>query len=86
MTNFETSAMVGDQGRVLIAGVPFAPGSEVDVKISLKNRSGGEATPQDDASLDAARERMRELFRTIKGFHNTPRIPREELYDRGSLR
>jgi hypothetical protein len=41
--------------------------------------------PPADEALTAARDRMRELFRTIKGFRNSPRIPREDLYERGSL-
>ena len=36
----------------------------------------------DGARLTAARARMQELFRTVKGFRMTPKIPREELYDR----
>lgn len=40
----------------------------------------------EDAILTAARERTKELFRTVKGFRMTPKIPREELYERGSLR
>ncbi len=86
MNTYETSATVEEQGRVLVAGVPFAPGTEVEVTISPKVRSEAELTRADDAALAAARDRMRELFRTIKGFRNSPRIPREELYERGSLR
>ena len=62
---------------MLVNGVPFAPGTEVDVTINPKTTAG------DEAALAAARERMRELFRTVKGFRNTPRIPREELHERG---
>ena len=40
----------------------------------------------DDQALVAARTQMRELFRTVKGFRMTPKISREELYERGSLR
>jgi hypothetical protein len=86
MSSYETSATVEEQGRVFLAGVPFAPGTEVDITISPKRRSEGEGTPPDDPALSAARARMRELFGTIKGFRNSPRIPREELYERGSLR
>jgi len=39
-----------------------------------------------ETQLDTARTRMTELFRTIKGFRQASRIPREELYERGSLR
>jgi hypothetical protein len=37
-------------------------------------------------ALAAARARMQELFRTVHGFRLTPRIPREELYERGRVR
>ena len=86
MSSFATFATVEEQGRVLVAGVPFAPGNEVEVTISPKVRSEDKPTAPDDKALAASRERMRELFRTIKGFRNSPRIPREELYERGRLR
>ncbi len=86
MKIYETSGIVQEQGRILVAGVPFAPGAEVEITISPKRRSENEVTPQDDKTLAAARDRMRDLFRTIKGFRNSPRIRREELYDRGSIR
>ena len=86
MSAFETSATVEEDGRLLLAGVPFAPGTEVDVKISPKLPARDQGPAPDDAALAAARERMRELFRTIQGFCNSPRISREELYDRGNLR
>jgi hypothetical protein len=87
MSSFETCATVEEQGRVLIAGVPFAPGTEVEVRISPKANGTGEvAPPHAEQSLAAARDRMRELFRTTKGFRNTPRIGREELYERGRVR
>jgi hypothetical protein len=85
MKTFETSATVEAQGQVHLAGVPFAPGTEVEISISPKVRSDAEVTRADEAALTAARDRMRELFRTVKGFRNTPRIPREELHERGSL-
>ena len=40
---------------------------------------------QDDVRTDAIR-RMNELFEQVSGFQVEPRIPREELYERGSLR
>jgi len=86
MNIYETSATVGEQGRVLVAGVPFAPGTEVEVTISPKIQSEDTLTPPDDAGLAVSRARMRELFRAIKGFRISPRIPREELYERGRLR
>lgn len=86
MTSYETSATVQEQGRVLVAGVPFAPGTEVEITISPKQQSENGVTPPRDETLAAARDRMRELFRTVKGFRNSPRIPREELYERRRLR
>ena len=42
MKTYETSATVEDQGQVHVAGVPFAPGTEVDITISPKRRSADE--------------------------------------------
>jgi len=44
MKTYETSATVEEQGRVLVAGVPFAPGTEVAVTISPKRLSAEEFT------------------------------------------
>jgi hypothetical protein len=44
MRTYETSATVEEQGQVRVAGVPFAPGTEVDVTISPKRRSAEEFT------------------------------------------
>lgn len=82
MSRFETTAKVEETGNVQIAGVPFAPGTEVEVTISPK--SAPEAVKlREEAALAAARDRMRDLFQTVTGFRNSPRIPREELYERG---
>lgn len=78
MKTYETFATVEDQGRVYVAGVPFAPGTRVEVVISAKA-----PTAADD--LTAARARMRELFATVKGFRMAPKIGREDLYDRRRL-
>jgi hypothetical protein len=83
MKTFETSATVEEQGRVLLSGVPFAPGTEVEVTINPKMHPAADVTRMDEAVPAAARERMRELFRTVTGFRNSPRIPCEELYERG---
>jgi hypothetical protein len=85
METYETSATVEDQGQVRVAGVPFAPGTEVEVTISPKVRSEAQVASTQAEALVASRDRMRELFRTIKGFRNSPRIPREDLYERGRL-
>jgi hypothetical protein len=39
-----------------------------------------------ESTLAAARVRMEELFRTVRGFRVFPKIPREELYERGRVR
>ncbi len=81
MNSYETSATVEDQGLVRVAGVPFAPGTQVEVRISARAQSADGTTAGEEA-LARARDRMRELFGTIRGFRNSPRIPREELYER----
>ena len=42
MEIYETSATVEERGQVRVAGVPFAPGTEVEVTISPKRRSAEE--------------------------------------------
>jgi hypothetical protein len=42
MKAFETSATVQPQGDVRVVGVPFAPGTEVEVMISPKRKSADE--------------------------------------------
>jgi len=86
MNTYETTATVENNGQVRLAGVPFAAGTEVEITISAKLRSKDEVKQSEEVVLAASRERMRELFRTVKGFRNSPRIPREELYERGSFR
>jgi len=44
MNTYETSATVEGQGEVHVAGVPFAPGTEVEISISLKRSSAEEFT------------------------------------------
>jgi len=86
MAPYETSALVLAEGEVRVLGVPFAPGTEVEVTINPKVRSNEASVDVDDEALAAARARMRELFRTITGFRMGPKIPREELHERGSVR
>jgi hypothetical protein len=42
MQSYETSATVEDQGNVHVAGVPFAPGTQVEVTINPKRASAEE--------------------------------------------
>ncbi|HWE92404.1 MAG TPA: hypothetical protein VG269_00385 [Tepidisphaeraceae bacterium] len=85
MNPYETTATVEDHGQVRVAGVPFEPGTEVEVVISPKARSADDAARSDEQAWAAAHLRIRELLRTAKGFRNSPRIPREELYERGRV-
>ena len=76
MNRYETSATVGGQGELHLAGVPFTPGTEVEVVVSPKN---GTAPP--DARLAA-------LLAALDRGHNTEpvgRLRREELYDRNGV-
>ena len=42
MKSYETSTTVEPQGDVRVVGVPFAPGTEVEVTISAKRKTAGE--------------------------------------------
>ena len=85
MQTYETTATVGEHGQVHLAGVPFEPGTRIGVTISPQVGPAPEG-PGEDVALAARRERMRELFRTIKGFRMVPRCSREEIYDRKCFR
>lgn len=39
MQTYETIATVKDEGQVTVAGVPFAPGTEVEISMSPKRRA-----------------------------------------------
>jgi hypothetical protein len=43
MKSYETSTTVEPQGDVRVVGVPFAPGTEVEVTISAKRKGAAEA-------------------------------------------
>jgi hypothetical protein len=82
MNTYEASVTVVEQGRVLVAGVPFAPGTEVKVTIREKVADDASRSP---ANVGEARVRMRELFARVRARNTKPIGPlrREELYDRG---
>ena len=86
MTTYETSATVEDQGQVRVAGVPFAPGTEVEVTIREKVAGEPNRSP---ASVEERRAcALRELFARVRARNTEPVGPlrREELYDRKVLR
>jgi hypothetical protein len=82
MNSFETSATVEQEGQIHVSGVPFAPGTQVEVVISPRGSKDNATTVTDDPNLIAARLKMSELFTSVKGFRMTPKFRREELYDR----
>lgn len=80
MNCFETSTVVQDQGEIHLAGVPFQPGTEVEVVVSPRTVEPG---------LEAdTKARVDALFDALnKARNDDPVGPlrREELYDRGQL-
>ena len=77
MNVFETTATVEDHGEVHVAGVPFAPGTEVEVTIREKAAAGAKSSP---ANLQDARARMRDLFARVRARNTEPgwsAVPRE---------
>jgi hypothetical protein len=84
MNAFEVSVIVGEQGRVLVAGVPFAPGTEVEVTVREKAADAHDSSEK----LAETPAKMRDLFARVKARNTEPVGPlrREELYDRKVLR
>ena len=81
MSTFETLATVGDKGEVRVDGVPFAPGTAVDVIIQPVEISG-----PDQGST--AESRASTLLAALDKSRNTQSIApfrRGELYDRNVL-
>jgi hypothetical protein len=79
MNTYETTATVESQGQVRVIGVPFAPGTEVEVMIRL-------AQLPDDVVLS---DRAGRLFAALNKARNTESVGplrREDLYDRKVLR
>jgi hypothetical protein len=81
MNTFETSAIVEDQGQIRVAGVPFAPGTEVEITIKPAP-NGANATRE-------GTDRVSRLFAALDKARNTETVGplrREDLYDRKILR
>jgi hypothetical protein len=82
MKTYETSATVEDQGQVHVAGVPFAPGTQVEAIIKPAQNGGSATAP-------APTDRATPLFAALDKGRNTETVGplcREELYDRKVLR
>ena len=82
MNVYETFATVEDQGQVRVVGVPFDPGTEVEVTVKPA-ANGGNTTVADPT------DRAAKLFAALNKARNTEPVGplrREELYDRQVLR
>ncbi len=80
MNTYETTATVEAAGQVRVAGVPFEPGTEVEVIIKPTSNGGHAA---------AASDRAASLLAALDKARNTEPVGplrREELYDRDVLR
>lgn len=82
MHTYQTIATVKDHGSVYLDGVPFAPGTEVEVAVSIKTSPVQEAVLTEEEKWAAAHSHIQAMLRTATGFRNVPRISREELYER----
>lgn len=81
MNTYETSATVDDQGQVRVAGVPFEPGTCVEVSITPIQEGAG--TPA------AAADRVARLLAALDKARNIETVGplrRAELHDRDVLR
>jgi hypothetical protein len=82
MNTYETSATVEDEGKIRVAGVPFAPGTRVEVTITPAQN--GPAAPS-----AAEPDRVARLLAALDKARNTQTVGplrRAELYDRNILR
>jgi hypothetical protein len=90
MKAYETSATVDAEGQLRLSGVPFAPGTQVEVTISpMPTATLEESAGASDETVTAAHNRMRELFAALDQARNTEAVGplrREQLYDRDGLR
>jgi hypothetical protein len=79
MSDYETSTTVGGQGEIHLVGLPFQPGTQVEVIVSPKNGQ----QPATDA------HRLATLLSALDAARNTEPVgplKRDELYDRDTLR
>jgi hypothetical protein len=82
MNTYETSATVQEQGQLHLAGVPFVPGTLVEVVVTPITNGG-------EHSVAAETDRTARLLAALDKARNTESIGslnRAELYDRDILR
>jgi hypothetical protein len=81
MSNYETHATVGGHGDIHLTGVPFQPGTAVEIVVSPLTSDGKSAISTDS--------RLAILLSALDHSHNNEPIGslnREELHDRDTLR
>lgn len=75
MDSYETNTTVGQHGDIHLAGVPFAPGSQVDVTVSPK-------------TIIAEQDAVANLLAALSRAHNAKSVGplnRDSLYDRNGI-
>lgn len=82
MNAYETSATVLEQGQLHLAGIPFVPGTRVEVTI-MPIANGGE--PLSSAESDRA-PRLLAALDKARNTESVGPLNRAELYDRDILR
>ena len=78
METYETSATVQSAGEVHLAGVPFPPGTQVEVTIHAKDKPVEQQSAQLVQQLCSALDKGRNS-------QSVGPLRREELYDRDCL-
>jgi hypothetical protein len=81
MKSYETSATVEDQGQIRVGGVPFAPGTQVEVIISPIENG---VRPPDPQTAERA-ERLLAALGKARNIEPIGTFRRAELYDRSIL-
>jgi hypothetical protein len=79
MNPYETSTTVGQQSDIHLAGLPFQPGTEVEVIVSLNPLQAGAHVATDPAGR---------LLAALDHAHNSEPIGpmrRDDLYDRNNV-
>lgn len=85
MNHFETSTVVGGHGEIHLVGVPFTPGTTVEVTVCEKSEK---ETKDSTEQIDQSAVRVSELFSQVRGrnVESVGPLNREQIYDREVLR
>jgi hypothetical protein len=86
MSTYETSAAVQEHGRVVVAGVPFAAGTQVEVTIKAIKTGVGPFAEEADAEAAGRAERLLAALDKARDVRPIGDFNRGELYDRDVLR